>query len=143
MRFSEEELPNEALAKLIGYRCLFEGAIYIKITDWVTGEFEKTRSSASFTNKGLRDCSLMLSERYPDSINPPREIGLFHSHPFGTEPFFSLKDLSTFLLFPYGTPGNVFIIADPISKYFKVFQIRGAIDGGLFLAPIKYVLYST
>ena len=140
MRFCEDTVPDEALAKLIGTRCVWDGKIYIKITDWVTGELEKDGTHATFTSKGLRDCALTLDERYKENLQS-YELGLVHSHPFNREPFFSLTDISTFLSFPYGHPGNVFILVCPLSGYFKVFQIRGNKPHGIYLSLVDYVIY--
>lgn len=118
-----QAVPNETLGRLIGYRMEWQNQHYIKVIDWVAGSLDVSHIHAQFTTKGTRESELFLDERYGTQCQRPSEIGLFHSHPFGHDPHFSSTDYSTFLTFPYNEPGNVFILIDPLSGYFKVYIV--------------------
>ena len=120
----KKAVPNETLGRLLGYRCSYQGQNYIKIVDWIGGTIDAGYAFAQFTSQGSRECELYCDEKYCDTEMRPKEVGLFHSHPFNVEPHFSSIDYGTFLSFPYNHPGNVFLLLDPLSKYFKAFIIR-------------------
>jgi proteasome lid subunit RPN8/RPN11 len=133
--------PKETLGRLVGYRCTWEGIDYIKITDWVTGHLDSGNTYARFTPQGIRECEFFLDERYGDKENRPVEVGLFHSHPFNTDPYFSMVDQETFLTFPYDQAGNVFVLIDPLADFFKVFIIAHR-DGEKYLQQVNWICYN-
>lgn len=129
--YCKQNMPDEAIGVLIGYRLCSEGEKYIKIVDWTTGKSETGRTFAKFTAEGVRQYSSFLDERYglDDGFRNknyvrPRIVGIFHSHPFGVDPSFSATDYNTFLNFPYDAEYNVFILIDPKIDVFKCFQIK-------------------
>ncbi|MFX0094170.1 MAG: Mov34/MPN/PAD-1 family protein [Candidatus Hodarchaeota archaeon] len=129
--YCKQNMPNEAIGVLIGYRLSYEGQKYIKIVDWTTGEAEMGLTFARFTEEGVRQYSLFLDERYGSDngfkdkkSDRPRVVGIFHSHPFGINPAFSATDYNTFLNFPYDAEHNVFILIDPKIDVFKCFQVQ-------------------
>ncbi len=121
-------IPQEMLGRLLGYRLQWEGKSYTKIVDWVSGDLDNSHTHAQFTLHGTRECELFLDERYRNISERPKEIGLFHSHPFGADPHFSSTDYQTFLTFPYNQLGNVFILIDPLSQYFKSFVVEENVE---------------
>lgn len=130
IQFCKSTIPKEALGFLVGNRAIVknnEGISFTRITDWVTGSIDSTHISANFTTEGLQQANLFLDDRYgmhrEQNHELPSIVGIVHSHPFFSEPFFSDTDLDTFLSFPYDTEGNVFILIDPEIPYFKVFKI--------------------
>lgn len=140
-RQCQKAVPNETLGRLLGYRCLWKQRDYIKIVDWVSGTLEAGTTYAQFTLQGLRECEIFLDERYGTCNHRPVEVGLFHSHPFGVEPYFSSTDHQTFLTFPYDKPGNVFILIDPLSHFLKVFVIAIKETGEKILEQVPWILY--
>jgi len=124
-RFADESRPCECIAVLVGWRCQHADQRYVKVVDWATGEAECSRVRAEFTERGVSQYTTFLRERYGDGESRPRIVGIFHSHPFGHEPFFSSLDERTFLGTIYSAQGNVFALCDPLSRYFKVFAIAG------------------
>lgn len=140
-RFCRREEPLEALGKLLGYHCRWQGRRFVRIVDWVTGEVNASSVSARFTPAGIRQCECYLDEKYGDRPDRPREVGLFHSHPFGTDPHFSTVDHGTFLSFPYDREGNVFILIDPLSGYFKTFVLERAGEEKR-LAQVPWAVYA-
>lgn len=140
-RFCCEQEPLEALGKLLGHRCEWEGRPYVRIVDWVTGDVTATSTSARFTAEGVRQCETEVDERYGDGPDRPREVGLFHSHPFGSDPHFSAIDHGTFLSFPYDREGNVFVLVDPLSGYFKTFLLERGPEGKC-LTQVPWAVYA-
>ena len=116
-------VPDETMGRLVGYRYCWQEIGYTKIVDWIGGTLEKSHTHARFTMEGTRECEFFLDERYGNQPHRPKEVGIFHSHPFGMEPHFSPTDYETFLAFPYDQPGNVFVLIDPLIFYFKVFIV--------------------
>jgi len=139
--FCANEAPNEALGKLLGYRCEWEGRPYARIVDWVTGEVNASSISAQFTAAGIKQCETALDQKYGDDDDRPRELGLFHSHPFGADPHFSSVDYGTFFNFPYDRVGNVFVLIDPLSGFFKSFLLERD-DEGLQLTQVHWAAYA-
>jgi len=136
----KQTIPDESLGRLLGYRCAWQGTEYTKITDWVTATIDNGHAHAFFTQAGIQECELLVDERYGKSGQRPVEIGIFHSHPFGVEPYFSSIDKETFLSFPYDREGNVFILIDPVSLFFKVFIVSGRKDKEL--RQISWICYT-
>jgi proteasome lid subunit RPN8/RPN11 len=147
VEYCKEETPIEALGILIGWHYqLPEPQSHIKFTkivDWVTGEVNASHIGAQFTEKGISEYNMLLDEKYGKDRDGPNNIGLFHSHPFGFEPHFSTTDYSTFLVFPYNSEHNVFILIDPVPEdpFFKVFQLK-IIDNSLEMVQVPWVEYS-
>lgn len=136
-----DAIPRETLGRLLGYRCSWQGVHYVKIVDLVTGEIDSSCVHAHFTHKGIQECEHFLDERYGKNADRPQEVGLFHSHPFGTDPHFSSIDHQTFFDFPYDREGNVFVLVDPISSFFKVF-IMDVENQEKCLKQVPWWLYS-
>ena len=134
-------VPSETLGRLMGYRLQWQGHYYTKIVDWTSGSLESSSTFAKFTVNGTRESEFFLDERYLDTRSRPKEIGLFHSHPFGTNPEFSLTDYETFLSFPYDNEGNIFILIDPISKYFKVYKLTVTLQKEQKLIQVPWISY--
>ena len=137
-------VPDETMGRLVGYRYCWQGTYYTKIVDWIGGTLEKSHIHARFTMEGTRECEFFLDERYGNQPNRPKEVGIFHSHPFGMEPHFSSTDYQTFLAFPYDQPGNVFVLIDPLVFYFKVFTVSSTtLDGheGKQLNQVSWICY--
>lgn len=141
-------MPKEALGILVGKHYTLpepDSSIkFTKITDWATGEVDASHIGAQFTEKGLMEYNMYLDERYGiDRPEGPFNVGLFHSHPFSQEPHFSSTDLSTFLVFPYFSENNVFILIDPVPEnpFFKVFQLR-KIENEIKLIQVPWIEYS-
>lgn len=122
MAFCQRRLPNEALGMLLGRRCQHEGRRYVRVTDWVTGSVDASPVHAEFTAQGVAECHIELAERYGSAQARPHAVGLFHSHPFGGLPTLSQEDLATFGCFPYNAEGNVFVLVNPRTGHFLVFQ---------------------
>lgn len=141
-RQCQRAVPEETLGRLLGYRCRWEGADYVKIVDWVSGSLDSGVTYAKFNSRGIRECEIFIDERYGSTGNRPVEVGLFHSHPFGHEPHFSSTDYQTFLTFPYDRPGNVFALVDPLSQFFKVFIIEHGKEGQAQLRQVPWICYS-
>lgn len=121
----KDAVPHETMGKLLGYRCMWQGKKYVKIVDWAMGSINSSHTHAQFTAKGTREYELFVDERYGKNSTRPLEVGIVHSHPFNSDPHFSQVDYDTFLSFPYDKVGNVFVLIDPLSSYFKVYQIVG------------------
>ncbi len=146
--FCKATTPKEALGFLVGNRILVPDhnqISYTRIIDWVTGSIDSTHISANFTTDGLQQANLFLDNRYglhrEQYPELPTIVGIVHSHPFGSEPFFSTTDLDTFLSFPYDTKGNVFILIDSEIPYFKVFKIMN-INEQKTLQMVPWIEYS-
>ncbi|MBM4033352.1 MAG: hypothetical protein FJ291_16435 [Planctomycetes bacterium] len=121
LAFCRRREPNEALGVLAGRRCQHQGRRYVRVTDWATGGVDASPVHAQLTPQGVVECHVELDERYgPD--RRPQIVGLFHSHPFGGEPALSERDLATFGGFPYDAEGNVFVLVNPRTGHFLVFQ---------------------
>ncbi len=130
-------VPDEALGKLYGVRESYRAKRYVRIVDWATGEVSAGPTSAQFTERGVRQCELFLDERYGVGSNRPREVGVYHSHPFGVEPQLSATDLASFTSFPWGGDGNVFVLIDPVGDWFKVYVSRER-----RIVPVEWALYT-
>lgn len=139
-RCCSQAVPSEMLGRLLGYRYQWQGQMYTKIVDWVTGKLDNNITYARFTPSGTRECEIFLDERYGPGEDRPREVGLFHSHPFGSEPHFSATDYQTFLMFPYDQPGNVFVLIDPTSGFFKTFIVQQK-EQRKYLEQVQWVCY--
>lgn len=138
-------VPQETLGRLLGKRFAWQNKRYTKIVDWVGGSLEQSHVHATFTKSGLRECECFLDERYGASPARPQEVGLFHSHPFGTDPHFSDVDYGTFLNFPYDEEGNVFLLLDPLTSIFKVFIVALKTSNDLstkYLQQVPWICYS-
>ena len=133
-------VPNETLGRLLGYRFCWQGNSYVKIVDWIGGTLENSHIHARFTARGTRESEFFLDERYGQSANRPKEIGLFHSHPFGVDPHFSQTDYDTFLNFPYDQEGNVFVLIDPLISCFKVFRLSESKENPL--QQVHWICYN-
>ncbi len=140
--FCSDQEPLEALGKLLGHRCEWEGRSFVRIVDWVTGEVVASSTSARFTPDGVRECETRLDQKYGDDTDRPREVGLFHSHPFGSDPHFSSIDHATFLNFPYDRAGNVFVLIDPLSGFFKTFLLEVG-EEGKRLTQVPWAVYAS
>ncbi len=125
LAFCHRQVPSEALGVLVGERCQHEGRRYVRVTDWATGSVDASPAHAEFTPKGVVEYHIELDERY-GADRRPQIVGLFHSHPFGGEPALSERDLATFGGFPYDAEGNVFVLVNPRTGHFLVFQREGA-----------------
>jgi proteasome lid subunit RPN8/RPN11 len=136
----QRAVPNETLGRLLGYRLRYKEVHYVKVIDSIGGTLEASHSHARFTPEGTRESELFSDERYGTDTKRPKEVGLFHSHPFGVEPHFSSTDDETFLTFPYNREGNVFILVDPLVSYFKVFIISQ--ESKKTLQQVKWICYS-
>ncbi len=135
--------PDETLGRLLGYRLCWQGTCYIKVVDWISGQLETSHVHARFTLAGTRESELFLDERYGNHTHRPREVGLFHSHPFNAEPYFSSTDYQTFLAFPYDRIGNVFLLIDPLSSFFKAFVVAMTQNQGQKdLKQVPWISYS-
>jgi proteasome lid subunit RPN8/RPN11 len=122
LAFCQRQEPNEALGVLVGERCQHEGRRYVRIFDWATGEVSSSPAHAEFTPQGVVEYHTELDEKYGANRDRPAIVGLFHSHPFGGEPSPSERDLATFGSFPYDVEGNVFVLVNPRTRHFLVFQ---------------------
>ena len=120
--FCRRQAPSEALGVLVGHRCQYEGQRYVRVVDWATGTVDASASHARFTPEGVAQYHVELDEKYGADRAGPHVVGIFHSHPFGGEPQLSATDLATFGEFPYAAAGNVFVLVNPLSGHFLVFQ---------------------
>lgn len=125
LAFCQRQAPNEALGVLVGERCQHEGRRYVRVTDWATGSMDASPAHAEFTPQGVVEYHIELDERY-GAERRQRVVGVFHSHPFGGEPSLSERDLATFGGFPYDAEGNVFVLVNPRTGHFLVFQRDGS-----------------
>ncbi|MHA1992152.1 MAG: Mov34/MPN/PAD-1 family protein [Candidatus Hodarchaeales archaeon] len=147
VEYCKEETPIEALGILIGWHYQLpephSKIRFTKVTDWVTGEVDASHIGAQFTEKGISEYNMLLDEKYGKDRDGPNNVGLFHSHPFGFEPHFSTTDYSTFLVFPYNSEHNVFILIDPIPEdpFLKVFQLKRK-NNKLELIQVPWIEYS-
>ncbi len=141
MNFCMAQMPKEALGVVLGYKRIFNKRRFVKIVDWATGEVDSSHTHAKFTTDGVVEYNLFIQERYGDTEDRPVVVGIFHSHPFGREPFFSSIDKSTFLNFPYNAEYNVFILIDPIADYFKVYIIFKNKDSQKILKEVDWAEY--
>lgn len=122
-----ESAPDEAIGKLYGFRRSWEGIRYVRVVDRATAPCDTGPAHGRFTPEATQACQAEIDARHGGRAREdrPREVGVYHSHPFGHEPFFSATDEETFLGFPYDAPGNVFILVDPTAGWFKVHVVRG------------------
>ena len=140
---ARKDLPNEVLGVLVGYKLQYEGVPYVKIIDYATGEYEKSQVHAKFTLKGLQQYNLFLDERYGIHEHRPRVVGIYHSHPFNGEPFFSGVDLELFHSTLYYSDYNVFILLNPLVNAFKVYQFQPDKEKSVLkLQQVEAMLYS-
>ncbi|MFX1319102.1 MAG: Mov34/MPN/PAD-1 family protein [Promethearchaeota archaeon] len=134
--------PREALGVILGFRRQWQGAKYIRVTDWASGHVEASIAHARFTPEGIFEYRLTLHDRYGNNPHSPRVVGLWHSHPFGGDPQFSSTDLRTFFNTPFCAEGNIFFLIDPISRIFKVYMLRPRSDEpGLQLERVQWCTY--
>ncbi|MGC9778332.1 MAG: Mov34/MPN/PAD-1 family protein [Candidatus Heimdallarchaeota archaeon] len=134
--------PNEAIGVLLGYKYQYEDQKYVKVVDWVTGKAYQSHAFAEFTPDGVRQYTSIIEEKYGDSENRPKIVGIFHSHPFGSNPHFSATDYNTFLNFPYDTENNVFVLIDPRSNYYKSYIVVIDEKGMKDLKEVDWVEYN-
>lgn len=139
--FCTKCMPNEAIGVLLGYKLKFNNKLYTKIVDWATGSANISPSHAEFTEEGVLEYHLFIEERYMNNKNRPHVVGVFHSHPFGTDPAFSGIDISTFSNPLYLENGNIFILLDPSIDAFKVFVIEKD-EGNYVLRETDWCEYS-
>ncbi len=134
--------PNEAIGVLLGYKYQYEDQKYVKVVDWVTGKAYQSHAFAEFTPDGVRQYTSIIEEKYGDSENRPKIVGIFHSHPFGSNPHFSATDYNTFLNFPYDTENNVFVLIDPRSNYYKSYIVVIDEKGMKDLREVDWIEYN-
>jgi proteasome lid subunit RPN8/RPN11 len=133
---------REALGVILGFRRIWKGEKYIRVTDWATGRVEASIAHARFTPEGILEYRLALHDRYGNNPHSPRVVGLWHSHPFGGDPHFSSTDLNTFFNTPFCAEGNIFFLIDPLSQIFKVYMLRERPDEpGLQLERVEWCTY--
>ncbi|MFW9935992.1 MAG: Mov34/MPN/PAD-1 family protein [Candidatus Thorarchaeota archaeon] len=133
---------REALGVILGFRRIWEGEKYIRVTDWATGHVDASIAHARFTPEGILEYRIALHDRYGNNPHSPRVVGLWHSHPFGGDPQFSSTDLQTFFNTPFCAEGNIFFLIDPISRIFKVYMLRQRSDEpGLQLDQVEWCTY--
>ena len=135
-------MPNEAIGILLGYKLQYKGQKYVKVVDWVTGNANQSHAFAEFTPEGVRQYTTIIDERYGESENRPRIVGIIHSHPFGSNPHFSGTDYNTFLNFPYDAEHNVFVLVDPKSGYYKSYIVSINEEGKKDLVEVDWVEYT-
>jgi len=133
--------PNEAIGILLGYKYQYKGKKYVKVVDWVTGKAYSSHAYAEFTPEGVRQYTTIIEEKYGGSENRPKIVGIFHSHPFGSNPHFSSTDYNTFLNFPYDAEHNVFVLIDPRSNYYKSYIVVSE-DGEKDLKEVDWIEYT-
>ncbi len=141
---SEASGPSrrEALGVILGFRRIWKGQKYIRVTDWATGHVEASLAHARFTPEGILEYRLALHDRYGNNPHSPRVVGLWHSHPFGGDPHFSSTDLNTFFNTPFCAEGNIFFLIDPLSRIFKVYMLQQRSDEpGLQLERVEWCTY--
>jgi proteasome lid subunit RPN8/RPN11 len=119
----KKSIPNEAIGVLLGYKYQYKGRKYVKIVDWVTGKAYQSHAFAEFTPDGVRQYTTIIEEKYGEAEERPKIVGIFHSHPFGSNPHFSATDYNTFLNFPYDAEHNVFVLIDPKSNFYKSYIV--------------------
>ncbi|MBN1331163.1 MAG: Mov34/MPN/PAD-1 family protein [Candidatus Heimdallarchaeota archaeon] len=134
--------PKEAIGILLGYKYQYKEQKYVKVVDWVTGKANQSHAYAEFTPDGVRQYTTLIEEKYGESENRPKIVGIFHSHPFGSNPHFSSTDYNTFLNFPYDAEHNVFVLIDPKSDYFKSYIVVIAEKGMKNLKEVDWVEYT-
>lgn len=138
----QAESPKEALGVLIGRKFIWQGHKYVKITDWATGHLESGRAHAKITKEGVQEYYLLLADKYGEtSTTHPKVLGLYHSHPFGTDPRFSSIDLNTFFSFPYNAEYNTFILIEPTLRIMKCFLLLRDATNTLTLHQVDWVEY--
>jgi proteasome lid subunit RPN8/RPN11 len=133
--------PNEAIGILLGYKYQYKGKKYVKVVDWVTGKAYSSHAYAEFTPEGVRQYTTIIEEKYGESENRPKIVGIFHSHPFGSNPHFSSTDYNTFLNFPYDAEHNVFVLIDPRSNYYKSYIVVNE-NGTKDLKEVDWIEYT-
>ncbi|NHJ03512.1 MAG: hypothetical protein EAX90_01715 [Candidatus Heimdallarchaeota archaeon] len=138
----KKEMPNEAIGILLGYKMQYKDQKYVKVVDWVTGNANQSHVFAEFTPEGVRQYTTLIQEKYGDSENRPRIVGIIHSHPFGSNPHFSGTDYNTFLNFPYDTEHNVFVLVDPKSGFYKSYIVIVDETGQKNLKEVDWVEYN-
>ncbi|MFX1564368.1 MAG: Mov34/MPN/PAD-1 family protein [Promethearchaeota archaeon] len=142
LREATGDSRREALGVILGFRRIWNGQKYIRVTDWATGRVEASIAHARFTPEGILEYRLALYDRYGNNPHSPRVVGLWHSHPFGGDPHFSSTDLHTFFNTPFCAEGNIFFLIDPISRVFKVYMLRQRPDEpGLQLDQVEWCTY--
>ncbi|MBI4615045.1 MAG: Mov34/MPN/PAD-1 family protein [Planctomycetes bacterium] len=132
--------PDEAMGKLYGYRRTFQGVRYVRVTERATAPCDTGPAHGRFTPEATRACEEWVATRYEGSRDRPREIGVYHSHPFGAEPHLSSTDQETFLSFPYDEPGNVFLLSDPTAGWLKAHVVSDR-EGERVLEEVPWVEY--
>ncbi len=143
LREAKHQPPREALGVILGFRRSWQGINYVRVTDWATGRVEASISFARFTPEGVLEYRLAMHDRYGANPLIPRVVGLWHSHPFGSDPHFSATDLHTFYKTPFCAEGNVFFLIDPLSHTFKVYMLRPRPEvSGLQLEQVDWCTYS-
>ncbi len=138
----KKSIPNEAIGVLLGYKYQYKGKKYVKVVDWVTGKAYQSHAFAEFTPEGVRQYTTIIEEKYGDAIERPKIVGIFHSHPFGSNPHFSATDYNTFLNFPYDAEHNVFVLIDPKSNYYKSYIVVINEDNQKDLKEVDWVEYT-
>ncbi len=138
----KKAIPNEAIGILLGYKMQHKGKNYVKVVDWVTGKANQSQVFAEFTPEGVRQYTTLIDERYGESENRPRIVGIIHSHPFGSNPHFSGTDYNTFLNFPYDAEHNVFVLVDPKSGYYKTYMVLTNEEKQKDLIEVNWVEYT-
>ncbi|NHJ41227.1 MAG: hypothetical protein FK731_14440 [Asgard group archaeon] len=138
----KKSIPNEAIGVLLGYKHQYKGKKYVKVVDWVTGKAYQSHAFAEFTPEGVRQYTTIIEEKYGDAIERPKIVGIFHSHPFGSNPHFSATDYNTFLNFPYDAEHNVFVLIDPKSNYYKSYIVVINEDNQKDLKEVDWVEYT-
>ena len=138
----KKAIPNEAIGILLGYKMQYNGRNYVKVVDWVTGKANQSQAFAEFTPEGVRQYTTIIDERYGESENRPRIVGIIHSHPFGSNPHFSGTDYNTFLNFPYDAEHNVFVLVDPKSGYYKTYVVKINEENQKDLVEVNWVEYT-
>ena len=133
--------PNEAIGILLGYKYQYKGKKYVKVVDWVTGKAYSSHAYAEFTPDGVRQYTTIIEEKYGGSEERPKIVGIFHSHPFGSNPHFSSTDYNTFLNFPYDAEHNVFVLIDPRSNYYKSYIVVNE-NGEKDLKEVDWIEYT-
>ena len=133
-------VPDEGIVKVFGFDCQHDGRDYALLTDWFAGQAVATHVTATFTDAGLREIELQRLKRYPDRDERPIELGVAHSHPFGSNPQFSGVDVDTFCRFPYDKD-NVHLLIDPTAGWFKVFITCADGDGGVKLQQVPWAVF--
>ncbi|HUU77082.1 MAG TPA: Mov34/MPN/PAD-1 family protein [candidate division Zixibacteria bacterium] len=138
----KKAMPSEAIGILLGYKMQYNDQKYVKVVDWVTGNANQSHVFAEFTPEGVRQYTTLIQEKYGDSENRPRIVGIIHSHPFGSNPHFSGTDYNTFLNFPYDAEHNVFVLVDPKSGYYKSYIVIVNETGQKDLKEVDWVEYN-